>query len=97
MKLEIVNHMTLKYLSDLKKGDRSTIQGFDAARCKDVEFAKDLEDRLLEIGFEEGLEVELLHEGPIARDPLAVRVGQMTVALRRMEADAVIIGGSSHE
>ena len=35
---------------------------------------------------------ELLHVGPIGRDPLAVRVGTMTVALRRMEADAIILG-----
>ncbi len=77
------------YLSDLNKGDKATIRGFDAARCKDIEFAQDLEDRLLEIGFEEGLDVKILHEGPISRDPLAVRIGQMTVALRRMEADAV--------
>lgn len=79
----------MKYLSDLNKGDEATILGFEAARCKDIEFAQDLEDRLLEIGFEEGLDVKILHEGPISRDPLAVRIGQMTVALRRMEADAV--------
>jgi len=89
--------MSIKYLSDLKKGERSTICGFEVMRCQDREFAKDLEDRLLEIGFEEGLEVEVLHEGPIARDPLAVRVGRMTVALRRMEADAVIIRDIPHE
>ena len=79
----------MKYLSDLNKGDKATILGFEAARCKDIEFAQDLEDRLLEIGFEEGLDVKILHEGPISRDPIAVRIGQMTVALRRMEADAV--------
>ncbi|VAW06720.1 hypothetical protein MNBD_ALPHA01-729 [hydrothermal vent metagenome] len=83
--------MTLKYLSDLNKGDEAIILGFDAARCQDSEFARDLEDRLLEIGFEEGLTVKILHEGPISRDPIAVRIGQMTVALRRMEANAVKI------
>ncbi|PCI45746.1 MAG: iron transporter FeoA [Alphaproteobacteria bacterium] len=81
----------MRYLSDLDKGDKATILGFEAGRCEDIEFARDLEDRLLEIGFEEGLEVQILHEGPISRDPIAVRIGQMTVALRRMEACAVRI------
>ncbi|MCF8473460.1 MAG: ferrous iron transport protein A [Emcibacter sp.] len=83
--------MSIKYLSDLRKGENATIIGFEAARCQDKEFARDLEDRLLEIGFEEGLTVKILHEGPVKRDPMAVRIGQMTVALRRMEADAVQI------
>ncbi len=78
----------------MKKGDCATIIGFEADRCNDVEFARDLEDRLLEIGFEEGLDVKVLHEGPISRDPVAVRIGQMTVALRRMEANAVKVTGS---
>jgi len=81
-----------KYLSDMAKGEEAVITGFDAARCNDAEFARDLEDRLLEIGFEEGLKVKILHEGPISRDPVAVRIGQMTVALRRMEAAAVRVG-----
>lgn len=80
-----------KYLSDLKIGEASTIQGFDTSRIDDKEFAVDLEDRLLEIGFEEGLAVELLHQGPIGRDPLAVKIGTMTVALRRAEADAIVL------
>lgn len=82
---------TVKYLTDLKKGDEGVILGFEANRCADVAFARDLEDRLLEIGFEEGMAIKILHEGPISRDPIAVRIGQMTVALRRMEADAVRI------
>ncbi|MDG1707920.1 MAG: FeoA family protein [Emcibacteraceae bacterium] len=81
-----------KYLSELKIGESSVISGFDTTRIEDQEFATDLEDRLLEIGFEEGLNVEVLHQGPIGRDPIAVRIGTMTVALRRMEADAILLG-----
>ena len=33
--------------------------------------------------------VEPLHLGPFGRDPLAVRVGRMTVAIRRAHARAV--------
>ena len=48
----------------------------------------DIERGLLEMGF-----VEVLHCGFLGRDPLAVRINQsMTVALRRREADAVLIG-----
>jgi hypothetical protein len=37
--------------------------------------------------------VEVLHQGFPGRDPLAVRINQsMTVALRRREASAVLIG-----
>lgn len=80
-----------RYLSDLKIGETSIILGFDTARLADQDFAADLEDRLLEIGFEEGLNVELLHQGPFGRDPLAVKIGSMTVALRRTEASAIIL------
>ncbi len=51
----------------------------------------DIERLLLEIGFIEGARVEILHEGPFGRDPIAVRVDDMRVALRRREAAAVLI------
>ena len=51
----------------------------------------ELERRLLEIGFVEGAEIEILHEGVIGRDPIGVRLDDMRVALRRREADAVLI------
>ncbi len=84
-----------KYLSDLKIGEASTIKGFDTSRLEDQEFAADLEDRLLEIGFEEGLGIEIPHRGPIGGDPLAVKIGNLTLALRKMEAEAIILGDAS--
>jgi ferrous iron transport protein A len=51
----------------------------------------ELERRLLEIGFVEGARVEILHEGAIGRDPIAVRLDDMRVALRRREAEAVMV------
>lgn len=50
---------------------------------------EELELRLLEMGFVEGANVEVLHEGFIGRDPIAVKLGDMRVALRRREADGV--------
>jgi ferrous iron transport protein A len=53
--------------------------------------ALELERRLLELGFVEGAEVEVLHEGPMGRDPIAVRVNDNTIALRRREAMAILV------
>jgi len=53
--------------------------------------AMELERRLLELGFVEGAEVEVLHEGPMGRDPIAVRVNDNTIALRRREAMAILV------
>jgi ferrous iron transport protein A len=53
--------------------------------------AGELERRLLELGFIEGAEVEVLHEGPLGRDPIAVRLNDTTIALRRREAMAVFV------
>ena len=54
---------------------------------------REIERGLLEMGFVEGACVEVLHHGFLGRDPLAVRINQtMTVALRRCEANAVLVG-----
>ena len=46
--------------------------------------------RLRCLGFEPGAEVEPLHRGWfLFRDPLAVRIGRMTVAIRASHAAAV--------
>lgn len=51
----------------------------------------ELERRLLEIGFVEGARIELLHEGFIGRDPIAVKLDDMRVALRRREACGILL------
>ena len=53
--------------------------------------AEELERRLIELGFVEGARVELLHEGLFGRDPIAVRVNEATVALRRREAASILV------
>ena len=54
--------------------------------------AEELERRLIELGFIEGALVEILHEGIFGRDPIAVRVNAASVALRRREAMAILVG-----
>lgn len=48
--------------------------------------------RLRALGFDVGVAVEALHKGILwTRDPLAVRVGRMTVALRRAQAATIAV------
>ena len=47
-------------------------------------------DRLVEMGFDEGAEVETLHVAPLG-DPIAVRVDGTSVALRRAIAACILI------
>jgi ferrous iron transport protein A len=46
--------------------------------------------RLRELGFDEGVAVEPLHgRGLFVSDPLAIRIGRMTVAVRRAHAASI--------
>lgn len=47
--------------------------------------------RLRELGLDEGVTVEALHVAPFGKDPIACRVGRMTVALRRAQARAITV------
>jgi ferrous iron transport protein A len=53
--------------------------------------AAELERRLIELGFVEGARVEVLHRGLFRGDPIAVRVNETTVALRRRNAASVLV------
>lgn len=55
----------------------------------------ELERRLLEMGFVEGAKFEILHEGLIGRDPIALKLDDMRVALRRREAVVVLVEHTS--
>ena len=52
----------------------------------------DLTLRLKELGFLPGESVRVLHRGFPGGDPLAVRIGNATFALRRHEAALVAVG-----
>jgi ferrous iron transport protein A len=86
-------------LSEATRGDRGVVLQVSSesdAPADGMEQAE-LERRLLEIGFVEGARVEVLHEGFIGRDPIAVKLDDMRVALRRREARGVLLqldGGS---
>jgi ferrous iron transport protein A len=80
-------------LSAARIGDRGVIVGVNAespALHGGIASAE-LERRLLEFGFVEGARVEVLHEGAIGRDPIAVKLDDMRVGLRRREAHGVLV------
>jgi ferrous iron transport protein A len=81
----------LTRLSAAKPGDRGVIaevraESHPGDHGVDVH---ELQRRLLEFGFVEGARVEVLHEGAIRRDPIAVRLDDMRIALRRRDAEDV--------
>ena len=51
----------------------------------------DLGLRLLELGFVEGESLRVIAHGYPGREPLAVRIGSTTFALRRFEAEHVLV------
>lgn len=71
-------------LDRLAIGTKALICSVDWALLGDAECC-----RLRHFGFDEGVTVEPLHLGPLGRDPIAIRVGRMTVAIRRRHARAI--------
>jgi ferrous iron transport protein A len=71
-------------LDQLAVGSRASIASIDWDLLEESEAR-----RLRHFGFDEGVTVEPLHLGPFGRDPLAIRIGRMTVAIRRSHARAV--------
>jgi len=73
-------------LDRLKVGTRARVVGVDWPALDEGEAC-----RLRHFGFEQDVIVEPLHLGPFGRDPIAVRVGRMTVAIRRRHAGAISV------
>lgn len=74
-----------------RRGFSGRIRAIRAETSTQGLLVAELERRLLELGFVEGATVEILHEGPLGRDPIAVRLNNNTIALRRSEAMAVFV------
>jgi ferrous iron transport protein A len=84
------SHFTADTISDaaphlamLKKGDSATVTGLAAATGAEQLAIK---IRLLELGFAVGEKIRVVAESFPRRDPMAVRIGNTTFALRRAEA-----------
>jgi ferrous iron transport protein A len=78
-------------LSGGRKGFAGTIVEVRPVTAASGLEGAEVERRLLEMGFVEGAPVEIIHEGVFGRDPIAVKLADRTVALRRREAGAVMV------
>lgn len=83
---EVINLGALSLASVGDRGVIARVSAFEGALP-----AAELERRLLELGFVEGATIEVLQEGLFGRDPIAVKLDDMRVAIRRREAAAIQI------
>jgi ferrous iron transport protein A len=72
-------------------GYRGTVEAIEPCDNASGISPEELESRLIELGFIEGVSIEVLHEGFFGRDPIAIRINNSTVALRRREAMASLV------
>lgn len=73
-------------LSDLPRYTTATVQHVEAAYTNDA-----IAQRLADLGFVPGESVRLTATGPVGDDPLLVQIGFTRFALRRSEADRVLV------
>ena len=83
--MEMVSRLTPSLnLETLPRRAQATVHLIEWARLAAPEAR-----RLRELGFDEGVAVEVLHRASLGRGPIACRIGRMTVALRRAVAAAI--------
>jgi ferrous iron transport protein A len=75
-------------LADLPVGVGATVAAISSSSLEaDIELIQ----RLAEIGFVPGEKVKVIAHGHPGREPIAVRIGGTTFALRRFEADYIYV------
>ena len=77
-------HDPMTTLDQMTTGASAEVAGIDWETLSPRDAA-----RLRNFGFDAGVTVCPLHRAPFGADPLAVKVGRMTVAIRRAHAAAV--------
>ncbi|CAK0751679.1 ferrous iron transport protein A [uncultured Gammaproteobacteria bacterium] len=83
--------LSAQRLSTLGRGEQVTVIGIDETDVASSLPPGELERRLIEMGLVEGASVVAMHEGFPGRDPIAIRVNDHKIALRRAEAHAVLV------
>lgn len=84
----------LQHLGMLKKGDCAVVAGLVQTHCAEQLAMK---TRLLELGFAPGEKIRVVAESFPHRDPIAVKLGNTTFALRRHEAALIHIVRSGRD
>jgi ferrous iron transport protein A len=87
----LVNHKMTVPLGAAPVGMAGTIRAVRVEGDEHGLSAAELERRLIELGFVEGARVQIVHEGWFGRDPIAIRVNDATIALRRREAGWIFV------
>ncbi|HAT31077.1 MAG TPA: ferrous iron transport protein A [Janthinobacterium sp.] len=82
---------TLITLDSLAAGQSGTVIHIAPTAAGDMEDGVDLARRLMELGFVPGERIRMLKRGMPGGDPLAIKVGNATFALRRFEAARISI------
>ncbi|NDG84699.1 MAG: ferrous iron transport protein A [Proteobacteria bacterium] len=82
----ILNKESLNKLGELEPGSRGEIAGFCVA-----DELQDFLHRLYEVGFLVGEEVEILKDAPIGKDPISIRVKDAVYAMRREDANLILV------
>jgi ferrous iron transport protein A len=80
-------------LATLRKGERGVVRQvleIDSGQVGD-QLGASIGRRLVEIGFVPGERVQIIEMAWPGGDPMAVRVGSTVFALRRREAEAVLV------
>lgn len=76
--------MTELALSSLRPGDRAVIKHLRTA-------APHIKQRLMELGMTRGSSIELIRVAPMG-DPLEVKIKGYRLSLRKVEAEAIVVG-----
>ena len=84
----ILNKATLS-LAQLQAGDCAKIVGF----CVD-DGRLDFLQRLYEVGFIVGEQLQVMHVAPLSRDPMSIKIKDAVYALRREDANLIHVARS---
>jgi ferrous iron transport protein A len=82
---------TLITLDSLAAGQSATVIHVAPAPAHAVDAGVDLVRRLMELGFVPGEKIRMLRRAMPGGDPMAVKVGESTFALRRFEAGLISV------
>jgi ferrous iron transport protein A len=78
-------------LDRMKVGERGFVGKINQITSAITHFDPHLARRLMEIGFIPGEPLQILHKGFFGGEPIAVRIGHSTFALRRFEAALISV------
>ncbi|HEX4377064.1 MAG TPA: FeoA family protein [Steroidobacteraceae bacterium] len=84
----------IQSLAHLRKGAKGTVDAVSGVGGTDSlgdATGATLARRLVELGFLAGERIEVIEEVRPGRDPIAVRIGSTMFALRRREAQAIMV------